>query len=41
MKVIKTQLANGKFKYTAQYNGVETIIVKSSTKEFVEVSIKE
>ena len=41
MKVIKTQLANGKFKYTAQHNGVETIIVKSSTKEFVEISIKE
>ena len=41
MKVIKTQLANGKFKYTAQHNGVDIVLVKASTKEFVEISIKE
>ena len=41
MRVIKTQLANGKFQYTAQHNGVETVLVKSSTKDFVEMSVKE
>lgn len=41
MKVIKTQLANGKFKYIAKHNGVETVLVKSSTKEFVEMSLTE
>tara|TARA_R110000751_G_scaffold8967_2_gene34649 strand:- start:446 stop:859 length:414 start_codon:yes stop_codon:yes gene_type:complete len=40
MKVTKKQLKNGKFEYTANYDNKNVIIIKSSTKEFVEVLIQ-
>tara|TARA_R110000803_G_scaffold16621_3_gene45677 strand:+ start:83 stop:496 length:414 start_codon:yes stop_codon:yes gene_type:complete len=40
MKVTKKQLKNGKFQYSANYDNKNVIIIKSSTKEFVEVLIQ-